>query len=203
MAKVSKKAPILTVSVAAELAGMHPQTVRQYDRLGLVVASRTRGGGRRYSLEDVERLIEIQRLSQEDGVNLAGITKIFELESQIEKLQRDKARLERELDRTRAMGAALADELTDIRSRDERIFAVSPTGEVTVAERLEQLRAALHRGRRHESESRARAIREENSGTAVVPIIRSREVTVWDPFPARFLERLIRYEQQFRAARDG
>lgn len=67
-----RDAPILTVSVAAELAGMHPQTVRQYDRLGLVPAKRTRGGGRRYSLSDVDKLLEIQELSQKEGINLAG-----------------------------------------------------------------------------------------------------------------------------------
>lgn len=92
MAKVSKTAPILTVSVAAELAGMHAQTVRQYDRLGLVVAKRTRGGGRRYSLNDVDRLTEIQRLSQDEGINLAGISRIFELRDELEKLFAPKTR---------------------------------------------------------------------------------------------------------------
>ena len=82
----NRRAPLLTVSVAAELAGMHAQTLRQYDRLGLVSARRTRGGGRRYSLEDVERLQEIQRMSQEDGINLAGIARILQMQERIDQL---------------------------------------------------------------------------------------------------------------------
>ncbi|HZD98363.1 MAG TPA: MerR family transcriptional regulator, partial [Micromonosporaceae bacterium] len=63
-------AKVLIISVAARLAGMHPQTLRQYDRLGLVSPARTPGGGRRYSERDVVLLREIQRLSQDDGVSL-------------------------------------------------------------------------------------------------------------------------------------
>jgi len=80
-------APVFVISVAAELAGMHAQTLRQYDRLGLVSPGRTAGGGRRYSPRDVALLREVQRLSQEDGVNLAGIKRIIELESRVEALQ--------------------------------------------------------------------------------------------------------------------
>jgi MerR family transcriptional regulator/heat shock protein HspR len=79
--------PVFVISVAAELAGMHPQTLRQYDRLGLVTPGRAGGGGRRYSPRDVELLREVQRLSQQDGVNLAGIKRIIELENQVEALQ--------------------------------------------------------------------------------------------------------------------
>ena len=75
------------ISVAAQLAGMHPQTLRQYDRLGLVTPARTGGGGRRYSERDVDLLREVQRLSQEEGVNLAGIKRIIELENQVAALQ--------------------------------------------------------------------------------------------------------------------
>jgi MerR family transcriptional regulator/heat shock protein HspR len=80
-------APVFVISVAAELAGMHAQTLRQYDRLGLVSPGRTAGGGRRYSPRDVALLREVQRLSQEDGVNLAGIKRIIDLESRVEALQ--------------------------------------------------------------------------------------------------------------------
>src|SRR5947209_18413259 len=73
--------------VAAELAGMHAQTLRTYDRLGLVSPRRTSGGGRRYSQHDVELLREVQRLSQDEGVNLAGIKRIIELTNQVEALQ--------------------------------------------------------------------------------------------------------------------
>ena len=85
---VADDAPVFVISVAAELAGMHAQTLRQYDRLGLVSPGRTPGGGRRYSPRDVALLREVQRLSQEDGVNLAGIKRIIDLESRVEALQR-------------------------------------------------------------------------------------------------------------------
>ena len=80
-------APVFVISVAAQLSGMHPQTLRQYDRLGLVTPGRTPGGGRRYSARDVALLREVQRLSQEEGVNLAGIKRIIALEQQVEALQ--------------------------------------------------------------------------------------------------------------------
>ncbi len=84
---LAEDAPVFVISVAAELAGMHAQTLRQYDRLGLVSPGRTPGGGRRYSPRDVALLREVQRLSQEDGVNLAGIKRIIDLESRVEELQ--------------------------------------------------------------------------------------------------------------------
>ena len=104
---------VYVVSVAAELAGMHPQTLRQYDRLGLVSPARTRGRGRRYSHRDVERLRRIQSLSQE-GINLEGIRRILALESRVEELEADNARM---------------------RSREavvQRIFAAAADGEVQV-----------------------------------------------------------------------
>jgi MerR family transcriptional regulator/heat shock protein HspR len=79
--------PVFVISVAAQLAGMHAQTLRQYDRLGLVSPGRTAGGGRRYSAREVALLREVQRLSQDEGVNLAGIKRIIELESQVDALQ--------------------------------------------------------------------------------------------------------------------
>lgn len=75
------------ISVAAELAGMHAQTLRTYDRLGLVSPRRSSGGGRRYSEGDVDLLREVQRLSHHEGVNLAGIKRIIELTNQVEALQ--------------------------------------------------------------------------------------------------------------------
>src|SRR6476469_457418 len=80
-------AAVFVISVAASLAGMHPQTLRQYDRLGLVTPTRSGGGGRRYSARDVALLREVQRLSQEEGVNLAGIKRIIELEHHVDALQ--------------------------------------------------------------------------------------------------------------------
>jgi MerR family transcriptional regulator/heat shock protein HspR len=89
--------PVFVISVAAELSGMHPQTLRQYDRLGLVTPGRAGGGGRRYSSRDVALLREVQRLSQEEGVNLAGIKRVIELENQVEALQARVVELQDEL----------------------------------------------------------------------------------------------------------
>jgi MerR family transcriptional regulator/heat shock protein HspR len=96
------KETVFVISVAAEMAGMHPQTLRQYDRLGLVSPERTGGGGRRYTARDVELLREVQRLSQEEGVNLAGIKRIIELENQVQALQARVQELNEELARTEA-----------------------------------------------------------------------------------------------------
>jgi MerR family transcriptional regulator/heat shock protein HspR len=87
MRDLPEDAPVFVISVAAELAGMHAQTLRQYDRLGLVTPGRTVGGGRRYSARDVALLREVQRLSQDEGVNLAGIKRIIELESHVDALR--------------------------------------------------------------------------------------------------------------------
>ncbi|MCE9514539.1 MAG: helix-turn-helix transcriptional regulator [Mycobacterium sp.] len=89
------------ISVAAELAGMHAQTLRTYDRLGLVSPQRSAGGGRRYSERDVEMLREIQRLSQDEGVNLAGIKRIIELTNHVDALQSRIAEMADELSRSR------------------------------------------------------------------------------------------------------
>ncbi|MCA1711063.1 MAG: helix-turn-helix transcriptional regulator [Actinobacteria bacterium] len=99
---IEEDSPVFVISVAAQLAGMHPQTLRQYDRLGLVTPGRADGGGRRYSARDVALLREVQRLSQEDGVNLAGIKRIIELEHHVAALQERVTELVAELDQARA-----------------------------------------------------------------------------------------------------
>ena len=116
MSGLPPEAPVFVISVAAQLAGMHPQTLRQYDRLGLVSPGRAPGRGRRYSSRDVELLREVQRLSQEEGVNLAGIKRIIELES--------------EADRLRAQVRELAEDLAAERERSTRVFAAGPRGDV-------------------------------------------------------------------------
>ncbi|MGK2854682.1 MAG: heat shock protein transcriptional repressor HspR [Microbacteriaceae bacterium] len=95
------------ISVAAELAGMHAQTLRTYDRLGLVSPQRSSGGGRRYSQHDVDLLREVQRLSQDEGVNLAGIKRIIELTNQVEALQNRVVELAAEVERMRKPSTAL------------------------------------------------------------------------------------------------
>ena len=98
----TEDAPVFVISVAAELAGMHAQTLRQYDRLGLVTPTRTGGGGRRYSARDIALLREVQRLSQDEGISLAGIKRLIELESQVDALRAKVAELAAELDHAHA-----------------------------------------------------------------------------------------------------
>jgi MerR family transcriptional regulator/heat shock protein HspR len=95
--------PVFVISVAAQLSGLHAQTLRSYDRLGLVSPGRATGGGRRYSARDISLLREVQRLSQEEGVNLAGIKRIIDLENQVDAL---KARLTEVLEELAAAHAA-------------------------------------------------------------------------------------------------
>src|ERR1700742_3573137 len=97
-----REARTFLISVAAELAGMHAQTLRTYDRLGLVTPRRTSGGGRRYSQHDVDLLREVQRLSQHDGVNLAGIKRIIELTNQVEALKSRLMEMAEEVEELRA-----------------------------------------------------------------------------------------------------
>lgn len=111
--------PVFVISVAAQLAGMHAQTLRQYDRLGLVSPSRTRGGGRRYSAADVALLREVQRLSQDEGVSLAGIQRILELERQVAVLRTQIHQLTDTLEATR-MAAG----------HGHRVFAAGPRGDI-------------------------------------------------------------------------
>jgi len=119
--------PVFLISAAAELAGMHAQTLRQYDRLGLVVPQRRPGGGRRYSLRDVATLREIQRMSQDEGINLAGIARILGLAKRVTELE-----LEVEKLRPRADTGA-------------RVFSTGPNGAVVIVERGQ--RAAKAEGR--------------------------------------------------------
>jgi len=114
---VDEHSPLFAITVAAELAGMHPQTLRQYDRLGLVSPRRTAGQSRRYSMRDIVQLREIGRLSAE-GLNLEGIRRILELEDQVGRLA----------DRVRELESALADELLARSGR--RVFAAGAEGDV-------------------------------------------------------------------------
>lgn len=114
---MDETSPIFAIAMAAELAGMHPQTLRQYDRLGLVSPTRTSGGSRRYAMRDVAQLREIARLSSE-GINLEGIARILQLEREAEELRV----------RIRALEHALAEEALDRKGR--RIFAAGALGDV-------------------------------------------------------------------------
>ncbi len=103
-------APLFVISVAAQLAGMHAQTLRSYDREGLVSPGRTSGGGRRYSRRDIELLREVQKLSQEEGVNRAGIRRIIELEAQVDAMR---ARLAELTDEIRMLHTELTESQLD------------------------------------------------------------------------------------------
>ena len=107
--------PVYVISVAAELSGMHPQTLREYERRGLVSPGRSAGRGRRYSMRDILAMREIQRLSQEEGVNLSGIKLILDQLRELDQARRlvaelhaEVAQLRAELESTRAVAARLA-----------------------------------------------------------------------------------------------
>ena len=112
--------PVFAIAVAAELAFMHPQTLRQYDRMGLVIPTRTGGQSRRYTMRNVAQLREIARLSNE-GVSLEGIKRILELENQSAELQK----------RVRDLEQALANELMN--RPGARVFAAGDSGIETLA----------------------------------------------------------------------
>ena len=118
--RANNDARTFLISVAAELAGMHAQTLRTYDRLGLVSPQRTSGGGRRYSQHDVELLREVQRLSQDEGVNLAGIKRIIELTNQVEALQARMQEMAREIDDLRAQPRSKSTALVVWQPRNKR-----------------------------------------------------------------------------------
>jgi MerR family transcriptional regulator, heat shock protein HspR len=92
---------VYMISIAAELAGMHPQTLRIYESRGLIRPQRSPKNTRLYSQEDVELLQRIQELTNELGLNLAGVERVMALELELERARRRTARLERELERTR------------------------------------------------------------------------------------------------------
>ena len=117
-----RHAPLFVISVAAELADMHPQTLRQYDRLGLVIPRRQGGRHRRYSPYDVDQLRQIQQLSQE-GVSLEGIRRILQLQNRVEELEETVDELRHELREA------------ERHSTKPRVFAVGPHGDVVTVAR--------------------------------------------------------------------
>ena len=130
---MDENSPVLAIAIAAELAGMHPQTLRQYDRIGLVCPRRTAGKSRRYSMRDVMQLREVAGLSAE-GVSLEGIRRVLELENQVATLAT----------RVRELETALADELLNRPGR--RVFAAGTEGDVI------SLRAGTRSRRQNELE---------------------------------------------------
>jgi MerR family transcriptional regulator/heat shock protein HspR len=93
----TRERAVYIISVAAELAGVHPQTLRMYERRGLLTPKRTSGNTRRYSERDIERIRAIQELTQAGGISLMGVKLFIEMREQLEEMQRRTAELEREL----------------------------------------------------------------------------------------------------------
>jgi MerR family transcriptional regulator/heat shock protein HspR len=117
---------VYMISVAAELAGMHPQTLRIYEARGLITPKRSAGKTRLYSQDDVERLRRIQELTSEMGMNLAGVEKVFELEEELEKMRARMARLQA---KTEELEQEMADELERVkRSFRAEIVRYEPPG---------------------------------------------------------------------------
>lgn len=140
--------PVLTISAAAERAGMHAQTLRQYDRLGLVVPARTAGRGRRYSLRDVDALREVQRMSGE-GINLEGIRRILDLQRENARLRDTVERLQADLD------------------PGSRVFAASATGDVESLRRGQRAARIAVRASQPSGGEHRRLVR-TSTGTALV-----------------------------------
>lgn len=136
--------PVFSVGRAAQLADIHPQTLRQYDRQGLIVPQRTEGGARRYSLRDVDKLAQAQKMSQDDGINLAGISRILDLQEENRQLRREVRRLNR--------------------PRGSSIFAADSDGDITEVQRSRQARRWRHDVRAHTRELPARPYYEGDSG---------------------------------------
>jgi MerR family transcriptional regulator, heat shock protein HspR len=114
--EVSSDRGVFMISVAAELADMHPQTLRMYEQRGLIEPKRSPKGTRLYSHEDVERLRRIQRMTVELGLNLAGVEKVLELEEQLDRVRRRVATLERRRDELQAEITTLEGRRAEVRA---------------------------------------------------------------------------------------
>ena len=125
--QMDRYTPVFAITQAAELSELHPQTLRQYDRIGLVSPQRTSGNTRRYSLHDVEQLREVARLSAE-GLSLEGIRRVLQLEDRVQELQH----------RVRELERALSDEL--LNRPERRVFAAGSAGEVVTMRRGTRMR---------------------------------------------------------------
>lgn len=112
------------ISIAASLTHVHPQTLRMYERKGLLRPSRTENNRRRYSDEDIERLRRIQELTQREGLNLSGVRKVLQMEDELEELRRKVASLEREMDRVRQ---SVIEDMNALKRR-VALSTVHPTG---------------------------------------------------------------------------
>ena len=134
---------VYMISVAAELAGMHPQTLRIYESRGLIAPKRSPKNTRLYSQDDVERLRRIQELTSELGMNLAGVEKVFELEAEIERMRRRMRNLERQTERVQK---ELGEELERVRRSFKRELVVYEPPERALAPSRRGVRVRIDRG---------------------------------------------------------
>jgi MerR family transcriptional regulator, heat shock protein HspR len=128
---VDPKRGVYMISVAAELAGMHPQTLRIYESRGLIQPKRSAKNTRLYSQEDVDRLRRIQELTNEMGMNLAGVEKVFELEEEIERMRKRMRQLEKQAEKLEQEMAAELDKVR--RSFKRELVPYQPPGELIPA----------------------------------------------------------------------
>src|SRR5438477_1971630 len=147
MREMDPKRGVYMISVAAELAGMHPQTLRIYETRGLITPRRSPKNTRLYSQQDVDRLRRIQELTSEMGMNLAGVERVFELEEEIERMRRRMRQLEKEADRVQEQ---LAEELEKVRkSFKHELVRYEPPGRALVpAKAMKSVRIPVSRARR-------------------------------------------------------
>ena len=155
--RVDSKRGVYMISVAAELAGMHPQTLRIYESRGLIEPERTSGGTRRYSDDDVERLRRIQELTNELGMNLAGVERVFELEEQLARMRERMSRLERQSER---LQEEMAEEIERVRkSFRAELVPYEPPGSALIPAReakAQRVRIPIQRQQRRGGGSSAR-----------------------------------------------
>ena len=135
---------VYMISVAAELAGMHPQTLRIYETRGLITPQRSPKNTRLYSQDDVERLKRIQELTSELGMNLAGVERVFELEAEIERMRRRMRNIERQAERVQA---ELAAEIERVRRsfKRELVLYEPPRRDLTPSDRTRPVRVPIQR----------------------------------------------------------
>jgi MerR family transcriptional regulator/heat shock protein HspR len=141
--RVSSDRGVFMISVAAELAAMHPQTLRMYEARGLIEPKRSPKGTRLYSHEDVERLRRIQEMTAELGMNLAGVERVFELEEQLDSMTRKVAAMERRASELASEVARLEELRRDLRAE---IVPYARGGEIVRTADLKRLKIRVERG---------------------------------------------------------
>ena len=143
---------VFMISVAAELAEMHPQTLRMYEARGLITPKRSPKNTRLYSQEDVERLRRIQRMTAEEGLNLAGVETVLELERQLERARADIARMRR---RASELERRMAEEIERVRrSFKAEVVPYGAYDAIPGAEAPNRVKIPVERGRRRDGEGR-------------------------------------------------